>query len=131
MKCKLFVDSLGIKSLLMLPDKIFPHISLQDGFKHRIDEFLLLHKQSLGISGSRVVLGIKDFFTSVCPGRGNGSLPPGVPLLFILEHSVMGLITFDPTLELFSRRESGGPTLDVGDRSVEQEVRIPIGTDTE
>ena len=131
MKCKLFVDSLSIKSLFILADKVLPHISLQDGLKHRVDELLFLSKQSLGIRGSRALLGIKNFFTSMCPGHGNGGLPPGVPLFFIFEHRVMGLITFDPLLELFSRRESGGPTLGVGDRGSEQEVRVPIGADTE
>ena len=106
MECKLLVDSLSIKGLLVLADKVLAHISLKDGFKHRVHELLLLSKQSLGIRGSRAILWVKDLLTAVCSGGRNGGSPPRIPLFLILEHSVMGLIMFDPSLELFSRRES-------------------------
>ena len=106
MESKLFVDSLGIKGLLMLANKVFAHISLEDGLKHRVHELLLLSKQSLGVRRSRTILWVKDLFTTMCSGSRNGSLLPCIPLFIILEHSVMGLITFDPLLEFISRGES-------------------------
>ena len=102
---KFLVDSLGIKSLLMLANKILPHVSLENGFKHRVHELLLLSKQVFVISRSRTVLRVKDLFTAMGPGCGNGSTTPGIPLFLILENHIMGLVPLDSTLEFLGRCE--------------------------
>ena len=69
-------DLLSIEIILMLMDNVLSHVSLEDRFKDRIDELLLLNKECDVIRCPRLVGRVKDILTTMSSGSGNSRSPP-------------------------------------------------------
>ena len=131
MLLQLLEDCLGIKVLLVLVDKVLPHISVEDTLKHRVDELLLIIEEGSLFSRRRMISWTEDFLRCTSPCSGDGEAVSLVPLFIILEKCVVRLFSFDVSPKFLSRGEHRSLGGDAWLTSAEDKLWIPVGAASE